>query len=389
MNAPDEEKLQAMLNVMSEWCKKWRMVVNTDKTQIVHFRSPRSSKTRYNFVFDNCGLEIVSEYKYLGVYFDEHMTFKCTASALSDSASRALGALRYRLKFLKECRLSTFTTLYTSCICPILDYGAAVWGTKVFENIEQIQYRAIRYFFGVHRLAPINMLQGDMGWISCLDRHKLCTLRLWNRLLSLPPDRISSHIFLWDLNFSSKPGSWSYHIKCIFEELNSIECYNDIQPCDVDNAYQAIKGNREAIWNQERYHKPKLRYYNAFKPDYCQEEYLNLNISKYQRSVFAQFRADILPLQVEVCRFRNLPLEERLCTLCNQAQVEDEFHVLYICDKYSDLRTVLYDQARHAYNMFATLDNLDKFVFLVSNLQKYVIDFLTGAMQRRRNYLFR
>ena len=82
-----------------------------------------------------------------------------------------------------------------------------------------------------------------------------------------------------------------------------------------------------------------------YKYDYTQEDYLNLNIPKYHRSIFAQFRAGILPLQVEVGRYRGLELSERECTLCDQEAVEDEFHVLCSCVKYSDFRSNLYDKA--------------------------------------------
>ena len=76
-----------------------------------------------------------------------------------------------------------------------------------------------------------------------------------------------------------------------------------------------------------------------------QEEYLKINISKHQRSIYAQFRAGILPLQVEVGRYRNIPLEERLCTLCDEHDVEDEFHLLLKCSRYRNLRDTLFNQA--------------------------------------------
>jgi hypothetical protein len=38
--ASSESNLQDMLNVLKQWCDKWEMNVNTEKTQIVHFRSP-------------------------------------------------------------------------------------------------------------------------------------------------------------------------------------------------------------------------------------------------------------------------------------------------------------------------------------------------------------
>ena len=177
------------------------MTVNTDKTEIVHFRPSRCKRTPFHFTFDDNILRVVENYKYLGVYFDEHMTFMRTASALASSSSRALGSVRYRLKFLKECRCSTFTTLYSSCICPIMDYAAGVWGTKKFDCLENVQFRAIRYFLGVHRFAPHSMLLGDIGWVPCFVRHKLAMLRLWNRLVTLPATRLTFKIFLYDFEF--------------------------------------------------------------------------------------------------------------------------------------------------------------------------------------------
>ena len=74
--APDEHKLQRMLEFVSSWCKEWRMVVNTDKTQVVHFWPARKSRTRFEFHFGGDTLLLVPNYKYLGVYLDEHLSFK-------------------------------------------------------------------------------------------------------------------------------------------------------------------------------------------------------------------------------------------------------------------------------------------------------------------------
>jgi len=386
--APNESQLQKMLDEVSQWCNKWQMVVNTDKTQVVHFRSRRTGLTPYPFMFDKTTLEKVALYKYLGVYFDEFSTFNHTAKTLSDSASGALGAIRYKLKFLKECRCGTFTKLFTSCVCPILEYGAGVWGMKYFECIEQVQRKAMRYFLGVHRFAPIDFIVGDFGWETCFSRQKLAVLRLWNRLLSLPTNRVTSKIFKWDLNYSSKMGSWSNSVKNILGEANLSSLFDTRDPCDLGLALSALQDTDFLRWNSSRYNKPKLRYYNMYKADIAQEDYLNYDIPKYQRSIFAQFRAGILPLQVEIGRFRNISLSERLCPVCSLESVEDEFHLLCICEKYQDLRIVLYEKASNLNPAFDSFDELDKFVFLVNNVQRAVITFLTGAMTRRRNVMF-
>ena len=74
----NENDLQVMLDFVNEWCEKWRMIVNRDKTNIVHFRPIRSTKTTKEFVSRGNKLDIVKSYKYLVVYLDDHLTFKET-----------------------------------------------------------------------------------------------------------------------------------------------------------------------------------------------------------------------------------------------------------------------------------------------------------------------
>ena len=45
-------------------------------------------------------------------------------------------------------------------------------------------------------------------------------------------------------------------------------------------------------------------------------------LSRSQRSLVAQLRAGILPLAIEVGRFKNIPEENRLCELCDLGEVE-------------------------------------------------------------------
>ncbi len=51
--ATNEVDLQKMFDKLSEWCLHWKLMVNGDKTQIVHFRKgPSVPRTDFNF---KCG----------------------------------------------------------------------------------------------------------------------------------------------------------------------------------------------------------------------------------------------------------------------------------------------------------------------------------------------
>ena len=70
--------------------------------------------------------------------------------------------------------------------------------------------------------------------------------------------------------------------------------------------------------------KTKLSTYCLFKETMGIENYIKYNLSSSERSAMAQFRFGILPLNIETGRFRNQALEERLCTLCEFNEIEDE-----------------------------------------------------------------
>ncbi len=47
--AEKEIYLQEMMNIMSLWCSKWRLAINTEKTQIIHFRKQCEQQSKLIF----------------------------------------------------------------------------------------------------------------------------------------------------------------------------------------------------------------------------------------------------------------------------------------------------------------------------------------------------
>ena len=88
-----EEKLQLVLNHVAEWCLKWCLKVNTNKSKVLHVRPKRLVRTEKDFVPENKLLDVVNYYKYLGFYFDEFMDLSTGINILRDLAGRTLGAV--------------------------------------------------------------------------------------------------------------------------------------------------------------------------------------------------------------------------------------------------------------------------------------------------------
>ena len=149
-----EEDLQNMLDSLHEWCTKWCMRVNVNKTKIVQFRCKSQSATNKQFLYGNKHVEVVSKYKYLGLILDEYLDYNTTATALAGSAGRALGSVCSKYKKLKGLGYQTFTNMYNSGVVPIMDYCSGVSGCQNFGKIDTVQNRALRFYLGVHKFHP-------------------------------------------------------------------------------------------------------------------------------------------------------------------------------------------------------------------------------------------
>ena len=164
--AETEEQLQKLLNFVNDWCRKWRMKVNKDKTKVMHFRRKAHNRTNSTFYLGGNELEIVDEYKYLGVFLDEYLDYNTCANILAGAAGRALGGIISKFKSIKNVGFETFTKFYHSGIVPIIDYCSGFWGFKTYNECNKIQQRALRYFVGVHSKSPLLALEGDTGWLN-------------------------------------------------------------------------------------------------------------------------------------------------------------------------------------------------------------------------------
>ena len=63
------------------------------------------------------------------------------------------------------------------------------------KEMEIVQNRAMGFFLGVHRFAPIAGIIRDMGWTRPFLRRYVCMVRLWNRLLIMDDNRITDKVF--------------------------------------------------------------------------------------------------------------------------------------------------------------------------------------------------
>ena len=205
LTSENEQNLQKMLDHVGNWCNKWQMKVNIDKRKIIPFRNKRKPITKYDFQINNCKIILTGNYRYLGVIFDEYLTFELCARTLAESGGRALSSIISKFKQFKNIGYYTFTKLYDTVVNSVISYGASVWGYGNDKFGQMAQNRAVRYFLGVYKNVPTNAVQTDMGWISVKFQHFLSILRFWNRLLKMKNKRLTKRVAKFQLiNINNK-----------------------------------------------------------------------------------------------------------------------------------------------------------------------------------------
>ena len=136
--------LQKKLDALDQYCIKWEISINPDKSKVMIFsKSSKKNGNLFSPKIGNFALEIVDQYKYLGVLFCSNGAFKVAKDYLEKRAARALFGMH---KYLSDCCLpiSTSFELYSSLVQPIASYGAEVWApfclslNGVFKNSKSV-----------------------------------------------------------------------------------------------------------------------------------------------------------------------------------------------------------------------------------------------------------
>ena len=109
--------------------------------------------------------------------------------------------------------------------------------------------------------------------------------------------------------------------------------------------------------------------------------------SKYGRSLFAQLRVGILPLEIETRRYRGIVIEERLCQFC-KSLVEYEVHFLCICPLYAAEIFNLYTSIIKRNDFFEPMEINTKFQYIMQLNSTDVLHLVDKSWNIRKEFIY-
>ncbi len=122
-------------------------------------------KKHLKFICNDVELELVHNFKYLGLIINFNGSFKLAITELKNQASRAMYALIGKCRKL-DLPINLQLELFDRMIVPIMLYGCEVLGPENYIETEKLHLKFLKHILGAHGRTINNMVYGELGRFS-------------------------------------------------------------------------------------------------------------------------------------------------------------------------------------------------------------------------------
>lgn len=161
--ANTKDELQSSLDMLYNYCNKWKLLVNSSKTKVLVFRKGGRLSANINFYYGESNLEIVNKFVYLGIVFTTTGSFTEAQNTLSGQALKAIFKMNKCLYKFTNISVKHKLELFDKLILPILNYGSEVWGFHVGKSIDRIHLQFCKRLLGVKRSTQNDFIYDELG----------------------------------------------------------------------------------------------------------------------------------------------------------------------------------------------------------------------------------
>ncbi len=364
--------MQQQINNLSNYCKKWQLVVNTMKTKIVVFG--RIDFPLDTFKLNGSTIDIAEKYSYVGNQVTGNSNpFINIENTIIQKCYRSNYKIREYCEKMGQLPPSLAKHFFETLLLPIIVYGSEIWYSRsASEKLSVFQRNYFRRALHVRDKTPNNAVYGDLA-IHPLDiilRNNV--IKYLHHVINLPETSPVKWVYheldiLYHGQFDNwvkkAHGIYSEHPASIEHDINSFANLSNnkmktmVKKSSIDNFEKSWFTDINDVNKQ-----PKLRTYRKFKNKFCFEPYLNL-YSVSLRTAISRFRLSAHHLAIETGRHTKpfTPAEKRLCLVCNNGFVQDEMHHLLICAPLEVYRKPLLECASENIPKFNVLSASEKF----------------------------
>ena len=381
--ASSKENLQECLNGLKQYCDKWKLQINTDKTKIIIFSKQKNNIDNINFTIGDENIEIVKEFKYLGVTFTHNGNFNKNLIDLKEQGNRAMFSI---IKKARKGKLPIDIQfdLFDKVVMPVMLYGCEVWGYKNLEVLEKLHLKFCKLVLKLKKSTPDTMVYGESGRFKVEYYAKKRIINYWSTIACGNRNKLSYIMFdlckqRYESGFQSS--EWVMNLAAMLNScgIDFIPNQEAIVKSVVKQMHINLRNEYICKWEDQVNNAPKCSVlYKHIKPIFEREFYIS-NLPYNLRLALSRIRTCNHKLPIEVGRYGRIyvPREERICTICDSGLRGDEFHFILVCTN----PVLLELRAKYISPYYTLYPNLDKLTELFSNrgrklfkLARYVLE---------------
>ena len=343
--ANSASELQDGLDLMSDYCKRWKLKINISKTKVMIFRKGGMLPRNLSFYYDDEPLEIVKKFNYLGIVFTTGGSFAEAQMTLAGQSQKAIFKMKkylYKFTFLSpRHKLELFDKLIT----PILNYGCEVWGFIQANAIERVHLQFCKRLLGVKKTTQNDFIYGELGRTNCLANRYVAIVKYWFKILVSEDDKYIKMVYnlmLKDIETVPNTVNWASLVRHLLISLGFYEVWMQ-QGVGYYRRFISLLKQRVTDtfiqnWGARLGDSSRANFYKSFAVFQLQPYLDKVNINKFSQA-FSRLRMSSHRLEIESGRWvkpNAVPFDERKCVVCQK--LEDEYHFVLECSLYSELR---------------------------------------------------
>ncbi|BHF57900.1 hypothetical protein SprV_0100084600 [Sparganum proliferum] len=213
LNTTSEEEMQRSMDLFSAACANFGLVINTQKTVVMHQPPRNSAATAPNapppqINVNGTQLQVVENFPYLGSTLSRNTKIDHEVANRISKASQAFGRLQSTVWNRHGLQLSTKLKMYKAVILPTLLYGAETWTvyTKQARRLNHFHLSCLRRILRLNwqdRIPDTDLLERT-GILSIYTILRQMQLRWSGHLVRMDDDRLPKRFFYGDVATGSR-----------------------------------------------------------------------------------------------------------------------------------------------------------------------------------------
>lgn len=378
--AETADGLQSLINQLGNFADEWGLSINIAKTKVLVFRKSWQLNNEEKWFYKGTEIEILNKFCYLGIMLNYNGKFNTTQKQLAEQATKAKFIL---MKTIRQCKFNVKTTLelFDTYVAPILSYGSELWGANKAQEIERVHTLFMKRILGIKRSTSNAMVYNELGRMPLFYTRCNRIIKYWTKLISTQNCILKSiyknMLHTCETNPQSK--NWLCNVKDILNNLGMNDYWTKQDPGDIKIFLINIRQRLQDQFYQQNDAvldtSPKCLIYKHFNTSRQMAQYLSKPIAEHRRIAISKLRLSAHTLAVETGRYARIDRENRLCTMCDRNEIEDEYHVTLICPKYRELRNrLIKPYFRRRPNTYKLVELLDtSHTRTLTDLARYIL----------------